>query len=274
MSHGDIPFAISITDLEGWNYVPTDFRRLLRLNPKGCFMAVAGGKRVGLTTAVSFGKVGWIGNVIVQPGFRGRGIGGDLVGAAIAYLQNEGVETVRLNSYLETVQFYEDLGFKSEYENIRFTGQVVGNVGAQIDCAPCKDLKQVISMDRRFFGANRSELLSSLSFEFPKTFLCVGNQKLKGYIVGQVHEGFCEIAPWVTNPGNTSAVKELWQGLQKKLGVTQVAFTAPTRSKQAMDAARWMGVKQGFRTLRMSMGKNAHNGRPEGILGLAGLDKG
>ncbi len=274
MSLRDIPFAISITDLEGWNYFPADFRRLLRLSPKGCFKAVVGGKRVGLTTAVAYGRVGWVGNVIVQPGFRGRGVGGDLVGTAIAYLQSEGVETIRLNSYLETVQFYEDLGFKGEYENIRFTGQVVGNVGSQINCDPCKDIQQVISMDKRFFGANRSDLLSSLSSEFPKTFLCVGKQKLRGYIVGQVHDGFCEIAPWVANPVNNSAAKELWQGLQKELGKMQVAFTAPSRSKQAVDAARWMGLRRDFRTLRMSMGKNAYKGRPEGILGLAGLDKG
>lgn len=274
MSLSDIPFAIAITDLEGWGYVPADFRRLMRLDPKGCIKAVVGGQRVGMTTTVPYGKVGWIGNVIVQPEYRGKGIGNELVEAAIRHLQGEGVETVRLNSYMENVQFYERMGFRGEYENARFTGEVGSGGGDTVSCAPCENLEKVISMDKRVFGANRSRLLSNLLSEFMDTFLCIGGQKIRGYIVGQVNDGFCEIAPWVVDSADASSAKELWLGLRAKLGGRRVAFTVPAKSRLAMTVARWTGLKQGLRTLRMRLGKDAHHGRPEGMIGLAGLDKG
>jgi len=274
MTLADIPFAIAVTDLEGWGYLAADFRRLLRLEPHGCLVAVSGGKRVGLTTAVSYGKVGWIGNVIVLPESRGRGVGAELVGRATTYLQSVGVEGVRLNAYLNRIHFYEDLGFKGEYENIRFTGKAPVGGNPPANGPPMIDLDRIASFDKRFFGALRARLLASLNREFPGTFISLGERKLRGYIVGQVSGDSCEIAPWVVDPTVRGAARESWAVLSPKVVGLTIGLSAPARSTTAIAMARWLGLRPAFRTLRMCFGKQAYGGRPEGIIGLGGLDKG
>lgn len=274
MTLADVPFALTMTDLEGWGYSAADFRRLLRLEPRGCLVAVSGGKRIGLTTAVSYGKAGWIGNVIVLPDSRGKGVGAELVGKATTYLQNIGVGTVRLNVYLSRIHFYEGLGFEGEYENIRFTGRASVGGGAPSDGTPSLDFDRVVSFDRRFFGAPRARLLSSLRSEFSGTFISLGEGKLRGYIVGQPSGGSCEIAPWVVDPGTRGTARELWAMLPPRIAGATIGFTAPGRSLTALAVARWLGLRPAFRTLRMYLGKRAYGGRPEGIIGLGGLDKG
>ena len=270
----DIPFAIEITETEGWGYAAADFRRLQRLDSKGCIVAVSGGKRIGLTTAISYGKVGWVGNVIVAPESRGQGIGAELIRRAVAHLRDEGAETVRLNAYLNRVRFYEDLGFKGEYENVRFAGTASGGSVAPVGYSPPVNLDRAISFDKRFFGASRTRLLSSLWNEFPDTFISLGGGKIRGYIVGQVSAGSCEIAPWVVDPSAPGAAKELWGMLEPRIGGVTVGFAAPAASRTALAAARWLRLKPVFRTLRMYCGRRAHGGRSEGIVALGGLDKG
>ena len=273
MRFADIPFAIRATNLEGWGFEPADFRRLLRLDPGGCFMAVAGGKRVGLTTATSYGTLGWIGNVIVLPEHRGKGIGLGLVSRALDYLEANGAETVRLNSYLERRSFYEGLDFRAEFENIRFHGRLTSS-GSPSRMSRVPGLRDLESFDRRFFGASRGRLLASLRKEFPDTFVACGEDGLRGFLVGQVSGGACEIAPWVVDPTVRGDARGLWRALAARIGETQAAFTAPVLSRQAWAIARWARLEQGLKTIRMYHGKKAHGGIPEGILGVGGLEKG
>jgi len=273
MTVADIPFAIKATSLEGWGYTAADFKRMLRLDPHGCLKAVAEGKRVGITTAASYGEVGWIGNVIVLPRFRGHNIGFWLVDAAIEYLETKGAETVHLNSYFHTVDFYKGLGFRGEFENVRFHGTLATGTPPE-EAASAVSLADVVRFDERYFGASRRRLLSSLKREFPNTFISRGSVGLDGFLVGQVSGTSCEVAPWVCDPRHPAAVKEMWRELSNRLPRFEVAFTAPSVSSMAMSFAKRAGMTAGFRTLRMYQGRKAHGGRPVGILGLGGLEKG
>ena len=54
---------------------------------------------MGIATCISFGKVGWFGNLIVKEEIRHKGAGSLLVKHAIDYLQGKGVETIGLYAY-------------------------------------------------------------------------------------------------------------------------------------------------------------------------------
>jgi GNAT superfamily N-acetyltransferase len=272
MRPADIPTAIALTDLEDWGCTPGIFRRLMHLDPGGCLKAVLDGEMVGLTTATSYGDVGWIGNVIVHPRHRGKGIGVQLVQHAIEYLEGTGAETVRLNSYIHVTFLYGALGFKGEFENVRYNG-VIKPSG---DSAPPSSSRfgDVVSFDERYFGCSRRRLLWRLRKEFPQSFISTGNDDVKGYIVGQVEEGSCEIAPWVVDHRSKDCARELWRALAAGVGETRVAFTAPVPCEQASSIARWAGLRKGFRTLRMYRGRRGHRGRPAGTIALGGLEKG
>jgi GNAT superfamily N-acetyltransferase len=272
MRPADIPTAIALTDIEDWGCTPGIFRRLMHLDPRGCLKAVLDGEMIGLTTATSYGDAGWIGNVIVHTRHRGKGIGVQLVESAIGYLEGTGAETVRLNSYIHVTSLYGALGFKGEYENVRYNGVIKPGGGPAPQSS--SHFGDVVSFDERYFGCSRKRLLWRLRREFPRTFISAGDGDVKGYIVGQVEEGSCEVAPWVVDHRRKECARELWRALAEIVGETRVAFTAPLPCEQASSIARWAGLKRGFRTLRMCRGRRGHGGRPAGTIALGGLEKG
>jgi predicted N-acetyltransferase YhbS len=271
----DIERAIALTDLESWGYTRADFLRLLALHPDGCFVAQDGGHVVGLLTTTPYGRVAYLGAVIVQPDRRGERIGDTMMRAALDHLDARGIETVRLNAYLNVVPFYERLGFRAEYENIRWRGHPTDSVPHTCRTIAREDLPRIVPFDRIFFGADREELLRALAKEFPRTFLVAERQgAVAGYVVGNTSPGSCEIGPWIVNPNREGAGPDLFHGLLRNANARTVSFTAPAPNRRAHGLARRLGFEEAFRTLRMVRGRDAHHGRPEGVWALAGLEKG
>jgi len=96
---------------------------MLEYEPGSCFIAEVGGKPAGHVFSVSYGKLGWIGYVIVDVGHRGRGIGTMLMKKAMDYLLSRRVETIKLEAAPEIADFYRRLGFVEEYDSLRFVGR-------------------------------------------------------------------------------------------------------------------------------------------------------
>src|SRR3954463_5394866 len=98
LDESDIPAAMRLKELARWNQTESDWRRLLRLEPRGCFCAAIDGALVGTTTAITYGgELAWIGMVLVDPAYRRRRIATRLMQAALDYL-GERVETVKLDA--------------------------------------------------------------------------------------------------------------------------------------------------------------------------------
>ena len=272
----DVSWAIKLTDLEQWGYTQADFERLIALEPEGCFVAVVGGKRVGLTCSTTYGKVAFIGAVIVHPEMRGKHVGDALMKATLDFLDRKGVETARLNAYLNVIPFYERLGFHGEYENIRYHGRVTASgVPGVSRLATTEDLSAIAHFDSFYFGTPRERLLARLFEEFPANFLVARDEGgVRGYVVANADGGAAEIGPWVVNPTMPEVAGDLLHTLLGRLGPTQIAFTAPTPNEHHERMAAELRLETAFRTLRMYRGRDAYHGLPKGIFALAGLEKG
>src|SRR5512137_3000698 len=116
MSEADFDFSVNITDTMNWKLVKEDFSFMLKLEPKGCFVLLHDRERIGIVTTINFGKVGWLGNLIVEEKHRKTGAGTLLAKEAIEYLRSRKAETVGLYSYLNAIPFYEKLGFEYDSE--------------------------------------------------------------------------------------------------------------------------------------------------------------
>ena len=275
LAERDVDRAIALTDLEGWGYTREDFRRLMALNPDGSFAAEADGKVVGLLTTTVYGRLAFLGAVIVEPDRRGQGIGDAMMRAALDHLDGRGVETVRLNAYLHVVSFYERLGFRAEYDNVRWSRGPLPAIPSAVRPVDAKALDRVIMFDAPFFGASRADLLTYLSEEFPRTFLVAERAgRPAGYLVGNTSAESCEIGPWVVDPESEDAASDLLYGLMAASASESYAFTAPAPNRAADRFARSLGFEEVFRTRRMVRGRAGYEGRPEGVWGLAGLEKG
>ena len=66
---------MKLKEAAGWNQTEADWRRLIKLEPNGCFAAIENDRLVGTTTTTTYGdELAWIGMVLVDPQHRRRGI--------------------------------------------------------------------------------------------------------------------------------------------------------------------------------------------------------
>src|SRR5262245_55297348 len=98
MTPSDLPVVLRLRELVGWNQREADVRRILDLEPDGCFLAAVEGQPAGTATTCVFGPVAWIAMVLVDPALRRRGIGTALMEHALAYLERRRVQTIRLDA--------------------------------------------------------------------------------------------------------------------------------------------------------------------------------
>ncbi len=271
----DVDAAIALTDLEGWGYTPADFSRLLALSPEGCFAAEDAGRVIGVLTTTTYERLAFLGAVIVSPEQRGRGIGRLLMDAALDHLTASGVETVRLNAYLDVVKFYERLGFHGEYEVVRWRTTASPQEARSVAAASENDMDALASFDSTYFGASRKRLLSHLLRENPATFLLARHRlEILGYLVGSPFNGACEIGPWVVAPGNPQTARDLFRALVNVVGPREYAFSGPYCNRELAGFVEEAAFAEVFHTLRMWRGRNLYPGDPAGLWAAGGLEKG
>src|SRR5262245_21511951 len=159
----DIPAAMKLKDAAGWNQTENDWRRLLRLEPYGCFAAIKDGELVGTTTTTTYkDELAWIGMVLVDPLHRKQGIASSLMSTALDYL-NRKVATVKLDATPQGKPAYEKFGFRFESLVERWSGVVKGRSLAQKrEIVKLGAFRELFALDQRAFCADRSELLESL----------------------------------------------------------------------------------------------------------------
>src|SRR6478672_8608274 len=96
----------------GWNQTAADWRRLIALEPLGCFGIDIEGALAASATVVCYPPdLAWLGMVLTLPEFRGRGLARHLVEHAVSYA---GRRTVRLDASDVGHALYRSLGFVAE----------------------------------------------------------------------------------------------------------------------------------------------------------------
>jgi GNAT superfamily N-acetyltransferase len=159
----DIPSAMELKEAAGWNQTEADWRRLLLLEPNGCFGAVKDDRLVGTTTTTIYDELAWIGMVLVEPTHRRQGIAAKLMNVALEYLGGK-VKTIKLDATVLGRPVYEKFGFAVESAVERWTG-AAGPTGHEILGQKAMDhevVREILNLDRLAFSADRSELLEGL----------------------------------------------------------------------------------------------------------------
>jgi len=275
----DIEFAYETTKIEGWNYAKKDIQRMFSYNPSGCFIAEMDGKRVGHVFSVNYGKLGWVGLLIVRAECRRKGVGTSLMREAINHLLTSGVETIRLEAVSATATVYRKLGFVDEYDSLRFLG-----INRKIDSAASSNvkllkgemIKEVAGFDAEYFGANRIKVLSSLYHDHPKLcFVSYVGSKLVGYIMCRKAEKGYRVGPWVCNPENPRASRELLTKCMETIEENAKLYVGvPAVNKKAVEILQDFGFEQYSKSIRMRFGKEIENECAKGIFSIGGPEKG
>jgi len=256
MRRSDFSFAIRLTDTMNWDLTEKDFAFMMELEPEGCFVALADAKKVGITTTALFGKVGCIGNVIVDTQYRSKGIGVKLVKEAARYLSDKYASTIALYAYQNTVEFYRKMGFKADYNLIRFMGQgqknqeTYGKVGAMTR----QDLEETIALDRTCMNWNRERLLRRKFAESRDLcYVARENSRLVGFAMADRYRQ--EIGPLICRVDQDEEAINLLKTVLSKLVNVEVGIGVSEKRRRIADALLQMNFKEEFRVTLMHLGK-------------------
>ncbi|RNC73138.1 MAG: GNAT family N-acetyltransferase [Desulfuromonadales bacterium] len=156
----DVPAFLDLAGAEGWVCDRWEFGFLLETFPRGCFCAVEDGRPVAFVTSVCYGASGWIGNLLVEEGKRGRGYGTLLMRRSLDELLAVGASTVWLTASLAGRPIYEKMGFREIDQVTRWAGR---GAGKACECADTIPLGEMIALDRAGWGDDRQTILAAVA---------------------------------------------------------------------------------------------------------------
>jgi GNAT superfamily N-acetyltransferase len=155
----DISNCKLLSDSEGWNQTEKDWKLLVENPQNVCLIAEIGHEIIGTATATNYsGEVAWIGMVLVEKTFRGRGVGKMLVSNVLNRLNS--FKSVKLDATPTGQPLYEKLGFNNEYLIHRMTTLSLDNFQSYIsnispESIQKSEIQEVVTFDTSIFGADR-----------------------------------------------------------------------------------------------------------------------
>jgi hypothetical protein len=151
----DLDFAASLTTNEGWDSeTRLELEGLFTHDPGGCLIAEIDGQRAGMCMATGYASFAFVGELIVVPDLRLRGL-----------------RAIYLDGVLAAVPLYERLGFKRVCRSWRFSGALCTDERTAqppgVFPMLAADLDSVAQLDRTAFGADRRFFLERRLRLFP-----------------------------------------------------------------------------------------------------------
>jgi len=237
----DISGAIGLTRAAGWNQVPSDWKRLLSLEPEGCFALESGSHLAATTTVVCYGhELAWVGMVLTAPEFRRRGFAQALIERAMEFVQERGVETVKLDATEAGNGLYRKFGFVEECEVQRWQ-----RAPGLVETGEILSYSPNLAYDLVKFGADRAALLAQLA-ELGATSL-----PGEGYAMGRPGFSAAYFGPCVAN--SPAAARRLLRWFLTDHAGEHVFWDLFPANKEAVTIAQEFGFVPVRRLVRMAL---------------------
>lgn len=269
----DIPRVMKLKSFAGWNQLISDCEFLIRAGEGGNFAAVDDGQVIGTVTTLTYkDKFSWIGMVLVDPAFRGRGIGTALLNGAIHFAQKKG--TVRLDATPQGEKLYKTMGFKTERAVMRLKlSRPLVKFNRECSTISDPDLEELTEFDAPVFGAERASVLRYLFDNSPNYARYVKtNGRISGYCLGRSGSSFDQIGPIVADSGE-DARKLLLAALDSCQDKPVIVDVFP-ENREWLETLTSLGFEIQRRFIRMYLGKLSDPGNPGSQYAIAGPEMG
>ncbi len=280
MTKADIPGGMRLKELAGWNQTSGDWGRFLEEGENGCFAVELDGAVRGTAATINYqGRFAWVGMVLVDPEYRGRGIGTKLLERCIEYLDAIQIVCIKLDATPLGKPIYEKLGFVTEYEIERWIlKREAGDPASKrpmnaAEVMPAPLLEHVLKADREAFGADRSKLLRSVHHEAPQFTDGVWNAGgMEGYAFGR-HGSFADhLGPWIAKDAETA--RRMLEGFLGQSSRETVVTDCMKARPFMQDLLKSLGFEYSRPLTRMFRGRNDFPGRPELVCAILGPEFG
>ncbi len=200
MELSDIGHLMKLKDAEGWNQTEKDWELLIMYEESVNRVALQDDRIAGSITAIKYNSsVAWIGMMLVEKNYRGRGISKLLLNEVIHKLNN--CSSIKLDATPAGRPLYLKLGFIYEYTLYRMTNMSVSDASLNMQSVETvkirpEDLPEVAEFDKIVFGADRTELIKHLYVNDPElAWLIRDNNRTAGFIMGRKGSDYTQIGP-------------------------------------------------------------------------------
>ncbi len=261
----DVPNAMDLVLAEGWNQTDKDWQ-ILTGNPQNvCLVAELENKFAGTATAINYvSKVAWIGMVLVNKAFRGRGVSKVLLSSIFEQL--ESCQSIKLDATPAGEPVYKKLGFEEEYLIGRMTClSFAHSFSLGSHSIPQKvhkqDIPGIIELDEYAFGANRSQLIEALIANSPeKCFVLKKNNLITGFVLGRIGNRFHHIGPLTAS--SASDALQLVQSALNELQGKAIVIDVLTDKNEFANELSSLGFDKLRYFSRMYRNSNLFPGNP------------
>jgi GNAT superfamily N-acetyltransferase len=203
LGSGDLDQALRLSTVVGWNQRLDDWRMLLRLPAARAFAAFLDARDrsiIGTSIGIDYGGFAWIAMMLVDPAYRGRGIGRRLLETAIDAVPAQ--VPIRLDATPHGRPLYQQYGFQDEAFLSRYVVERDAAIWPNAAVSPAirrltsDDLPLVITQDRETFGGTRDALLDWIFRAAPEYAYATENDDRRvHYCLGRQGRVFDQIGP-------------------------------------------------------------------------------
>jgi len=259
----DMDSLMKIKNAEGWNQLEKDWALLIHYKESVNTVAVLDDRIVGTVTAINYANtVAWIGMMLVDRDYRGRGISILLLNDVIGKLNK--CESIKLDATPAGRPVYLKMGFLDEYTLYRMTHPAVSKISLSdrsvetVQVRP-ENIVEVAEFDKKIFGADRTDLIVFLYESYPELgWLIRENNSVVGFCLGRRGSNFTQIGPVYASSAN--GVKVLIQSAVNQMIGQAVVVDIPSDKSEIKG---WL-EECGFISLRpfdrMYLYNNPHPG--------------
>jgi GNAT superfamily N-acetyltransferase len=249
LTTNDLDAAFGLSATAGWNQRVADWRMLLQLAPAGSFAAINDGTIVGTAIGIDYGTFGWIAMMLVDPAWRGRGVGARLLEAAMAAVPPE--IPIRLDATPLGRPLYQRYGFEDECMLTRHVAEASrpgaeaagGDTASQARALTRANLPAIFAQDDRIFGARRRHLLEWALDGAPQYAHAIEAGTGTHYCFGRTGRLFDQIGPVVADDEYARVLVSASLAAAKGRAVVVDAFD------RHIDFAHWL-ASRGFSAAR------------------------
>jgi len=273
----DIANCKLLSDAEGWNQTEKDWQLLVGDQQNICLLAEKEHQIIGTATAMNYsGKVAWIGMVLVEKSYRGKGIGKMLLSNLLNELRL--FKSVKLDATPAGQPLYEKLSFKNEYLIHRMTTPSINNFqpfhsGITPEPVLISDIPEIIAYDTSVFGAERTTLITSLINDNCDNFWYIKrNRRITAFALGRQGRKYYQIGP-VFASSLIETLIILSQTLLKLAG-NPVVVDVPAQNVELVNWLNSVGFVRQRDFVRMYLNQNLCPGKPENQFLMCGPEFG
>jgi GNAT superfamily N-acetyltransferase len=241
----DLSAVAELRESVGWASHDWALRAVLDAPHARCFVVTdATGRMVGVGSGIGYGTLGVVGNMIVAPEHRRRGIGAAVLEAVLTFLDEQGCARLELSATDLGRPLYASYGFSPAGEG---TSAVVGRAAVEAERAAVnladagpEALAELVAFDAPRFGGDRTPLLAAMLAD-PARPLVVARQA--GHMVGWgwIRPEAGRVGPLVADTPDV-AMTLVAEAMRRMPAVATLRLTMPPGNRAGIDRLRRLGA--------------------------------